>query len=132
MHQIHTFVKFRLGSSQPSPHASNCVSEPSFPDVHLSSPVAIGLPIFSLWYLAITLAIQWRSWRLITKGEGWLRPTGFSTSPLTMIFKSGKPHALISGQFADRLNNLSCVRINKWEYIFRVTYIFRWQRRLFT
>ena len=25
MHQIHTFLNSRLGSSQPSPHASNCI-----------------------------------------------------------------------------------------------------------
>ena len=27
MHQIHLFVNFRLNSSQPSPHTSNCISK---------------------------------------------------------------------------------------------------------
>ena len=33
------------------------VSEPSLQDIHPSSPVAIGLPAFGLYYLATTLAI---------------------------------------------------------------------------
>ena len=85
----------------------------SLQDVHPSSPVAIGLPAFSFYHLAITLAIQWKSWCLITKGGGQLHPTGFLTSLLTMAPKGSKPHALISGQFIDRLDNLSCVRINE-------------------
>ena len=95
----------------------------SLQDIHLSSPVAIGLPTFGLRHLANTLAIQWRSWRLITRGKGRLRPTGFSTSPPTVVLKGGKPHASTSGRSADRLDNLSCVRISEWEYTFRVTYV---------
>ena len=64
LHQIHIFVNSRLGSSQPSPHASNRISEPSLQDVHPSSPVAIGLPAFGLCHPANTLTIQWESWRL--------------------------------------------------------------------
>ena len=95
----------------------------SLQDVHLSSLVAIGLPAFSLCHLATTLAIQWRSWCLVTSGGGRLRPINFSTSPPTVAPKSGKPHALTSGQSADRLDNLYCVRISKWEYTFQVTYV---------
>ena len=104
----------------------------SFQDVHLSSPVTIGLSVFSFCHLATILPIQWGSWRLITRGGGRLRPTGFSTSLSTMAPKGGKPHALASGQSADRLDNLSCVRISEWEYIFRVTYVLRWQQYLST
>ena len=132
MHQIHTFVNSRLGSFQPSPHTSNCVSELSLQDVHLSSPVAISLPAFDLCHLAITLAIQWRSWRLITEGGGQLRPTSFSTSPPNVVFKDSKHHALTSSRSLDGLDNLSYVRISEWEYTFRVTYILRWRQRLST
>ena len=62
--QIHFFVNSRPGSTQPSPHASNCVSKPSLQDVHPSSLVAIDLPANGLRHLANTLAIQWGSWRL--------------------------------------------------------------------
>ena len=58
LHQIHIFVNSRPGSTQPSPHASNRVSEPSRQDVHLSSLVAIGLPANGLCHLANTLTIQ--------------------------------------------------------------------------
>ena len=90
----------------------------SFQDVHPSSPVAIGLLVFGLRYLAITLAIQWKSWRLIPRGGGRLRPTGFSTSLPIVAPKVGKSHALTSGQSTDRLDNLSCVCISEWEYTF--------------
>ena len=70
LHQIHIFVNSRLGSSQPSPHASNRVSEPSLQDVHPSSLIAISLPANGLRHLANTLAIQWGSWRLSSQGEG--------------------------------------------------------------
>ena len=59
---------------------------------------------------------------MITKGNQ-LYLTGFSTSPPTVAPKSDKPHALVSGQSADRLDNLSCIRINEWENIIQVTYI---------
>ena len=95
----------------------------SFQNVHLSNPVAIGLPAFGLHYLATTLAIQWKSWRLITSEGGRLRPTSFSTLPPIVAPKGGKPHALTSEQSADRLDNLGCVHINEWKYIFRVTYV---------
>ena len=104
----------------------------SLQDVHPSSPITIGLPAFGLCHLAIILAIKWKSWRLIIRGRGQLHPTGFSTSPPTMAPKGDKPHALASGQSADRLDNLSCVCISEWKYIFRVTYVFSWQQRLFT
>ena len=65
-----------------------------------------------------------------TRGGGRLRPTGFSTSPPTVVLEGGKPHASTSGRSADRLDNLSCVRINEWEYTFRVTYIQGGVRRL--
>ena len=95
----------------------------SFQDVHPSSPVAIGLPTFGLCYLAIIMAIQWKSWRLITKRKSRLHLIGFSISPPIMALKGGKPHALTSRWSADRLDNLSCVRISEWEYIFQVTYV---------
>ena len=40
------------------------ISKPSLQDVHLLSPVAIGLPAFGFCHLANTLTIQWGSWRL--------------------------------------------------------------------
>ena len=52
-----------------------------------------------------------------------MRPTDFSTSPLTMTPKSSKLHVLTSGQSANRLDNLSCVRISEWKYIIEVTYV---------
>ena len=85
----------------------------SLQDIHPSSPITIGLPAFGLRHLATTLAIQWRSWRLITRKRGQLRPIGFSTSLPTVAPKGGKPHALASGQSANRLDNLSCVRISE-------------------
>ena len=95
----------------------------SLQDVHPSSPVAIGLPAFGLRHLATTLAIQWRSWRFITRRGGRLHSTGFSTSPPTVMPKDGKPYALTSGRSADRLDNLSCIHISEWKYPFQVTYI---------
>ena len=95
-HQIYITVNSKLGCSQSSAHASNCVSESSLQDVHMSSPVAINLPAFGLHYLGITLAIPWRTWRLITRGEGQLRPNGFSTSSPIVMLKGGKLHFLIS------------------------------------
>ena len=99
----------------------------SLQDVYPSSPVIIGLPAFGLCHLAITMAIQWRSWRLFIRGRGRLRPTGFSNSPPTVALKGGKSHALASGQFEDRLDNPSCLRISEWEYTFLVTYVLRWR-----
>ena len=64
LHQIHIVYNSKLGSSQPSFHAFNCISEPSLQDVHPSSPVAISLPAFGFCHLATTLTIQWRSWHL--------------------------------------------------------------------
>ena len=58
--------------------------------------------------------------------------TGFSTSPPTVVLKGGKPHALTSGRSADKLHNLSCVHISKWEYTFQITYVFRWRQCFFT
>ena len=58
-----------------------------------------------------------------TRGNGKLHSTGFSTSPLTMVLEGGKAHNSTSRQSADRLDNLSCVRISEWKYIFRVTYV---------
>ena len=52
-----------------------------------------------------------------------MHPTDFSNSPPTVAPKGGKPHALTSRRSADRLNNLSSVRISEWEYTFRVTYV---------
>ena len=69
LHQIHIFVNSRPGSTQPSPHASNCVLEPSLQDVHPSSLVAIGLPADGLCHLVNTLTIQWGSWRFSSQGE---------------------------------------------------------------
>ena len=40
------------------------VSKPSLQNIHPSSPVAIALSAFGFCYLANTLTIQWRSWRL--------------------------------------------------------------------
>ena len=104
----------------------------NFQDVYPSSPVAIGLPAFGFYHLATTLAIQWRSWCLITRRGSRLRPTGFSTSLPTVAPKGCKTHVLTSGRSADRLDNLSCVRISEWVYTFQVTYVFKWQRCLFT
>ena len=58
-----------------------------------------------------------------TRGGGRLRPTGLSTSPPTVVLESGKPHASTSRQSADRLDNLSCIRISNWKYTFWVTYV---------
>ena len=63
----------------------------------------------------------------ITRERSQLRLTGFSISPPTVVLKGSKFHTSISGQFADRLGNLSCVCISKWEYIFWVIYILKWQ-----
>ena len=61
-----------------------------------------------------------------------MHPIGFSTSPPNVVFKDGKPHVLTSRQFADRLDNLSCIHISEWEYIFRVTYVLRWRQHFLT
>ena len=132
LHQIHTFVNSRLDSSQPSLYASNCVLKSSLQDVHPSSQVAISLPAFVFCHLAIILAIQWRCWCLIIRAGGQLRLTNFSTLSSTMVFKSGKSHALTSRQSVNRLDNLSCVYIREWVYIFRVTYVFWWWWHLST
>ena len=47
------------------------------------------------------------------RGGGQLRSTSFSTSLQIVVLKSGKPHALTSGQSADRLDYLSCVCISE-------------------
>ena len=120
LHQIHLFVNSRLGSTQLSPHTSNCILEPSLQDVHPSSLVAIGLPANSL----CIQPIPWLSNEeadVFTRG-GQLRPTGFSTSPI-VVLKGGKPHTSTSERSADRLDNLSCVRISEQEYTFQVTYV---------
>ena len=101
-------------------------------DVHPSSSAAIDLLVFGFRHLATTLAIHWGSWRLITKRGGQLHSTGFSTSLPAVVPKGGKPHALTSGQSADRLDNLSYICISEWEYTFQVTYVLRWQQRLST
>ena len=49
-----------------------------------------------------------------------------------VMLKGGKLYVSTSGQFADKLDNLSCIRINEWEYIFQVTYILGGIRRLST
>ena len=67
-----------------------------------------------------------------TRGGGQLRLTGFSTSPPTVVLEGGKPHASTNRQSADRLDNLSCVCISEWDYIFRVTYVQGDVRRLST
>ena len=58
-----------------------------------------------------------------TRGRGQLRSTGFSTLPPTVVLKGGKPHASTCGRSIDKLDNLSCVRINEWKYTFQVTYV---------
>ena len=40
-----------------------------------------------------------------------------------MVLKGNKSYTLTSRQSVDKLDNLSCVRINEWEYTFQVTYI---------
>ena len=60
-----------------------------------------------------------------TKEGGQLRLTGFSTLSPTVVLKGGKLHALTSGQYENRLDNLSCICISEWEYAFQVTYIGR-------
>ena len=67
-----------------------------------------------------------------TRRGGQLRRNSFSTSPLTVLLKGGKFHASTSRQSADRLDNMSCVRISEWEYTFHVTYVQGDVRCLFT
>ena len=95
----------------------------NFQNVYPLNPVAIGLPAFGFHYLAITLAIKWKSWHLIIRRGGRLHLTGFSTSPPIVAPKGGKPHVIISKQSVDRLDNLSYVCITKCEYTFWVTYV---------
>ena len=100
------------------------ISEPSLQDVYLSSPVVIGLPAFGLCHLTTTLAIQWKSWRLITRRESRLYPTDFLTSPPTVVLKSGKPYISTSKQSVNRLNYLNCICMSEWKYNFQVIYVF--------
>ena len=122
LHQIHTFVNSKLGSSQSNFYASNCIKTklsrriPVKPGRHQS---------IHLWSLSSNHYPGYLMKKLtfIIRGEGRLHSTGFSTSPPIVVLKGGKPHASISKQSADGLDNLSCVSISEWEYIFRVTYI---------
>ena len=130
LHQIHIFVNFRLGSSQPSLYTSNCIRTKLSrcilvkPDCHwptclwpLSSSHYSGYPIKKL--------------TSITRKGGQLCLIGFSTLSPTVVLKGSKPHALTNRQSVDRLDNLSCICISEWEYTFRVIYILRWRRHLF-
>ena len=131
LHQIHIFFNSKLGSSQPSFYASNCIR--TKPSKHTSIKLGCHwparlLPLSSSHYLGYSM----KKLTSITKGESQLRPTGLSALPPTMVLKGGKSHASISGQSADRLDNLSCIHISEWEYTFRVTYILRWRQGLST
>ena len=68
----------------------------------------------------------------ITRGEDQLRPTGFSNSPPTVVLKGSKSQASKYRQSADKLDNLSYVRISEWKYPFWVIYILKWWQSLFT
>ena len=129
--QIHIFVNSMLVFSQSSLHVSNCIRikfsryTPIKPDCHYptrfwpSSPSHYpGSPM--------------RKLTSITRRKGQLRLTGFSISTPTVVLKDSKPHALTNRQSADRFDNLSCVHISEWEYIFQVTYVLRWRQRLST
>ena len=123
LHQIYNFVNFRLSSFPPSPNATNCIR--TKPSRHLLvKPNCHRLiclwPLLSSHYLGYPM----RKLMSITRGGGQLYSTGFSTSPPTVVLKSGKSHTLISEQFANRLANLSCIHISEWEYTFWVTYVF--------
>ena len=61
-----------------------------------------------------------------------MRTTGILTPLPSAVFKDGKSHALISERSVNKLDNLSCVFISEWEYIFWVTYVFRRQQRFST
>ena len=121
LHQIYTFVNSRLGSSQPNPHASNYIK--TKPSRHIPVKPGRDWPT-RFWLLSSSHYPGYPIKKLIsiTKKRGRLRLTGFSTLPSTMVLKGGKPHTSSSGRSADRLNNLSCIRISKWEYIFQVIY----------
>ena len=131
LYQIYTFVNSRLGSSQSSLHISNCIITKL--SRHISVKLGCHWPTRP-WLLSSShySGYQMRKLTSITKEEDQLCPNGFSTSPPTVVFKGGKPHALTSGQSLDGFDNLSCVCMSEWEYTFWVTYVFRWQRRLFT
>ena len=112
LHQIHIFFNSRLGSSQPSPHASNHIRIKFSRCILIKHschwPSRLWLLLFSHYpgYLKKKLT------SIIRRGDR-LCLIGFSTLPPTMVLKSGKPHALTSEQSADRLNNLSCIYISE-------------------
>ena len=122
LHQIHTFVYSRLGSSQPSFHAFNCIK--TKPSRRTSVKPRRHWPT-RLWLLLSSHypSYPMRKLTSMTRGGSQLHPTGFSTSPPTVVHKDGKSHASISGWSADRLDNLSCVCIIEWKYTFQVTYV---------
>ena len=64
-----------------------------------------------------------RKLTFFTKEGGQLHSTSFSTSLSTVVLKAGKSHASISRQSVNMLDNVSCVYINEWKYVFQVTYI---------
>ena len=123
LHQIHIFYNSRPGSSSQSFHASNCIIRTKPPR---RTPVKLGCHWPArLWPLSSSKYPDYPMRKLtsFTRREDRLRPTSFSTSPPIMVLKSSKPYASTSGQSIDRLDNLSCVCINKWEYAFQVTYV---------
>ena len=112
LHQIHIFFNFRLGFSQPSPHASNCIRTKLLRHISVKSiyhwPARFWL-LSSSYYPGYPM----KKLTFITRREDQLCPTGLSTLLLTVVFQGGKPHTLVSGWSADRWDNLSCVRISE-------------------
>ena len=49
-----------------------------------------------------------------------------------MVLKGDKLHTSTSERSADKLDNLSCVRISEWEYTFQVIYVLGNVQRLST
>ena len=124
LHQIHIFFNSRLGSFQPSFYASNCIrTKPS-----RRASIKLGRHWFTrLWLSSSSHYPGYLMKKLmsITRKGSQLHPTGFSISPPTVVPKSGEIHTSICRQSADKLDNLSCIRISEWEYFFRVIYVLR-------
>ena len=129
LHQIHIFYNSRPGSPSQGLYIFNCIIK-----TKLSRCTPIKLvyhwPV-RLWFLPSSQYLDYLMRKLtsFTRRGSQLHSTGFSNSSPIVLLKSSKSHALTIKQFADKFDNLSCIYINEWEYIFQVTYVVR---RLFT
>ena len=113
LHQIYIFYNSRLDSSSQNLHISNCIIKTKLLK-HISIKPDCHWPA-QLWLLSYSQYPDYlmRKLTFFIKEKSQLHLTGFSSSPLTMVFKSNKSHASISGQSADKLDNLSCICISE-------------------